>query len=739
MPQRLTSDNIIRGHPQFFSSLIGIEDTQDPINPPLESLPDTCWNKHKKVFTFSQLKKKEHAMYQPLVTTLNVIIRSGSGGVENAGSLTTPPQGKISMETPTYEFVETHQGFASRISLEHKAKAEPYHHRRPDLAMVIQSSRESSWYDVALSIEVKKQLGIETIQQAEAQAEALLQNAPTKRFLFSFIISGPELEVCLWDRAGVITSPVVDDNANPHLFLRIVRSFASMSLGDLGFDETSVHPPQRFKNPTDCAPIGFPIAQVGGDLYYRLQTVSWSSSCFGRSTRCFIARKLISKNGRKVCSTNPYLLKYFWNDVKRSPDEGEIYEKIQKAHVKSGVAKFESFVRSSRISEHRKGLPLIQARHTQESASGDDKDRLGSGEDEDTTEEAQVAGDRQLCVLVLGTVGRSLGKCKTVEELLAATISAIKAHGEIYAKAGILHRDISMSNVRIYDPIEFGDCEDEDDNRDREVETKAREDERGILIDFDLSLILEDSDKNHVERLVRTGTFSFMAWQILKPNRKPNRAVGNQDPALSSTHGFQHDLQSFFWLLLYICAGSPTFTGEPLDTEHPSSDILSLFSAQDEISASRLKAYFLTYPDLWLAPDFQVMMEPLNKLVVLLHPAKWNELTHNAFLDILKEAKEAKDPRLHRVIQTHRFKPRYRLDPYKVQREAKSNLSPAGAPANHSVGDEHPRTRSQSSNKAGSATGPTLHQPQPSDSKSKKRFADSSFLQKGAHKRTRPG
>ncbi|KAG8918045.1 hypothetical protein FRC02_002685, partial [Tulasnella sp. 418] len=103
------------------------------------------------------------------------------------------------------------------------------------------------------------------------------------------------------------------------------------------------------------------------------------------------------------------------------------------------------------------------------------------------------------------------------------------------------------------------------------------------------------------------------------------------------------------------------------------------------------------------------------------------------------EAKEAKDPRLHRVIQTHRFKPRYRLDPYKVQREAKSNDSPAGASATHSVGDEHPRTRSQSSNKAGSATGPTLHQPQPSDSKSKRRFAGSSSLQKGAHKRTLPG
>ncbi|KAG8919657.1 hypothetical protein FRC02_001459, partial [Tulasnella sp. 418] len=105
------------------------------------------------------------------------------------------------------------------------------------------------------------------------------------------------------------------------------------------------------------------------------------------------------------------------------------------------------------------------------------------------------------------------------------------------------------------------------------------------------------------------------------------------------------------------------------------------------------------------------------------------------------EAKEAKDPRLHRVIETRTFKPRYRPDPYKVQREAKSNDSPAGASATHSVGDEHPRTRLQTSNKAGSgvSTGPTLHQPQPSDSESKKRIAGSSSLQKGAHKRTRPG
>ncbi|KAG8909143.1 hypothetical protein FRC02_007971, partial [Tulasnella sp. 418] len=416
MPQRLTSDNVIRGHPQFFSSLLGIKDTRDPINPPLESLPDTCWNKLKKVFTFSHFKK-EHGMYQSLVETLNAIVSSDLVGVEKAGSSTTPPQGKISMETPTYEFVETHKNFANRISLGTKAKAEPYYNRRPDLAMVIKSSRTTSWYDVALSIEVKKQLGIEAIQQAEAQAEALLQNAPTKRFLFTLIISGPELEVCLWDRAGVITSPVIDVNANPHLFFRIVQSFASMSLGDLGFDETSVYPPLRFKHPDGGTPIDFPIAQVGEDLYYRLQTVSWSASCFGRSTRCFLARKLISRNGWQVCSPNVYLLKYFWNDVKRSPDEGEIYEKIQKADVTAGVAKFESFIRSSKISEHRKGLPLSQARHIQ----GE-----GSGEDEESKEEAQLAGDRKLCVLVLETVGKSLDKCKTVEELLSATISALQ-------------------------------------------------------------------------------------------------------------------------------------------------------------------------------------------------------------------------------------------------------------------------------------------------------------------------
>ena len=83
---------------------------------------------------------------------------------------------------------------------------------------------------------------------------------------------------------------------------------------------------------------------------------------------------------------------------------------------------------------------------------------------------------------------------------------------ESLLKAGILHRDISIGNIML---------------------TENEED--GFLIDLDLVIRISDDHASGAPS--KTGTKVFMAIGAL----------------LGEPHSFMHDLESFFWLLFWIC------------------------------------------------------------------------------------------------------------------------------------------------------------------------------------------
>ncbi|KZT18288.1 hypothetical protein NEOLEDRAFT_1036770, partial [Neolentinus lepideus HHB14362 ss-1] len=91
-------------------------------------------------------------------------------------------------------------------------------------------------------------------------------------------------------------------------------------------------------------------------------------------------------------------------------------------------------------------------------------------------------------------------------------------HKEAYEKAGILHRDLSFNNI-----VLIG----EENN------------ERGILIDWDLSRSLVSLDTEKARVRGRTGTWQFISHALLRnPTKK---------------HTIQDDLESSFWILLWAC------------------------------------------------------------------------------------------------------------------------------------------------------------------------------------------
>ncbi|KAH8742393.1 kinase-like domain-containing protein [Diaporthe sp. PMI_573] len=93
---------------------------------------------------------------------------------------------------------------------------------------------------------------------------------------------------------------------------------------------------------------------------------------------------------------------------------------------------------------------------------------------------------------------------------------AIKAHRSLYVKGKILHRDISSNNIIITNP-------------------EMADGFKGMLIDLDLAKV-RDSGPSGARH--QTGTMQFMAVEVLR----------------KTDHTYRHDLESFFYVLLWMCA-----------------------------------------------------------------------------------------------------------------------------------------------------------------------------------------
>jgi hypothetical protein len=118
--------------------------------------------------------------------------------------------------------------------------------------------------------------------------------------------------------------------------------------------------------------------------------------------------------------------------------------------------------------------------------------------------------------LAISPAGQTISKFDSIPQLLTALRDAIKAHRSLYFDGDILHIDISENNITITNP----------DKADGFM---------GMLIDLDLAIEVggERTGARH-----QTGTMEFMAIQVLQ----------------KIDHTYRHDLESFFYVLIWICA-----------------------------------------------------------------------------------------------------------------------------------------------------------------------------------------
>ncbi|KAI0072498.1 hypothetical protein K474DRAFT_1711527 [Panus rudis PR-1116 ss-1] len=315
----------------------------------------------------------------------------------------------------------------------------------------------------------------------------------------------------------------------------------------------------------------------------------------GRATRIWSAWKVddmhLPEGKREV-----YVVKDTWRDERRGT-EGELYAQIHEARVSLGVAELHSYcvvklrsgdeiledsTKNIRRDLEVQGLPLCLdtkelrraenranvAEHSPKHDSHVTTQYTGHldeipEDDERFTRQPNDSNEREIALppqnrvhsrLVLSTYGHPVKYFDSCLELVQAMKDAIEGHRDAY-KAGVLHRDISVGNILIVD------------NR-----AKMRTKKVGALIDFDNGISLKpDRLPVHDDQL--SGTMPFVSAELLlrRPYFTVQVETDDVDPwddeqlirdslgqsEISTTvvlfHCWLHDLESFFWVLLWCC------------------------------------------------------------------------------------------------------------------------------------------------------------------------------------------
>ncbi|KAI6097159.1 hypothetical protein F5141DRAFT_1255676 [Pisolithus sp. B1] len=332
-------------------------------------------------------------------------------------------------------------------------------------------------------------------------------------FAFSIVVFGDHARLVRWDRSGAVVSARFNYVDNANLLVDFLWRFSHLSREDRGHDPT-VSPASDLSEETaqeiretlnlkaGTALLKFDIPHKDGHKsFYGPHFPHPVRSLIGRSTRTVPVCDLVEGRPCKA------FLKEYWR-LAGVRGEVEVY-----AHLA------------------RYDIP-----HIAPLLCGGDVPHGETRTHERTKHSSPVM---HLCLhrLVLDFVGRRLTEFECTKELAWAVLHAMKAHWKAYERARVLHRDVSVNNIRI----------DKNGN--------------GVLIDWELALFLDDeSHVNVVRRHDRTGTWQFISAVLLM---KPGRL-----------HVLEDDIESFVHVLGWTVL---SYLPSPMDVNERTDLVSSLY------------------------------------------------------------------------------------------------------------------------------------------------------------------
>ncbi|KAI9766861.1 MAG: hypothetical protein M1839_004748 [Geoglossum umbratile] len=377
-------------------------------------------------------------------------------------------------------------------------------------------------------------------------ARHVLTTQDTRRYVLGFTLCGSIMRLWEFDRLGGIASSAFDVNKEGLQFVSAVLGYLLMDKEQLGFDPTITE--SDGKRYMEITRNGETERLVLVELMKR------HSSVAGRATTCWKAYR----DGDELMVT--LVIKDSWQYPERG-EEGELLRNATEKNVVN-VARYyhHETVRvggkEDDINDNiRKGLGIMKAtdafRHISASSKaeglaqsrstsgapvgGASRSRSTARKRSSSSLNAPLPLNKRSCSaspheggersvlpnrihrrVILRDYGKNIYKASSRVAMLAALEGNIEGHESLRNLTGIIQSDISKGNLMMN-------------------EDKGNSSWPSFLIDLDLA-IQEDRDKSSGAPK-KTGTRAFMAIGAL----------------YGENHSFMHDLESFFWVLFWIC------------------------------------------------------------------------------------------------------------------------------------------------------------------------------------------
>ncbi|OAX84081.1 hypothetical protein ACJ72_01560 [Emergomyces africanus] len=376
-------------------------------------------------------------------------------------------------------------------------------------------------------------------------AREVLLCQETRRFVLGFTLCGSLMRLWEFDRLGAIASAHFDINKEGQRFVATVLGFLWMSKEQLGYDPTIIDA-EGIKY-IDIERNGQKERLIIDGLMTRAQGIA------GRATTCWKAHR------ENDDSQIPLVIKDSWQYSERD-EEGELLREATKNNVVN-VARYyhhETVCVSGKdddiLNTVRKGLDTTQTsnrlilplsrsesrtsldRRSSSSISLDRRSSSSTGRKRSSsrtdtslppprkriqssspvkTAKTSTA-NRVHRRVIIRDYGKAIYKASSRVALLETLKGCIEGYESLHKKAGMLQCDISPNNLMM----------NEDD---------GNPSFRSFLIDLDLAI--KEQREGFSGAWGKTGTRAFMSIGVI----------------LGEKHSFMHDLESFFWVLFWIC------------------------------------------------------------------------------------------------------------------------------------------------------------------------------------------
>ncbi|KAI1370452.1 hypothetical protein F4677DRAFT_465477 [Hypoxylon crocopeplum] len=362
----------------------------------------------------------------------------------------------------------------------------------------------------------------------------VLATQDTRRFVIAFTLCGPLMRIWEFDRLGGIASDQFDINQDGLRFVSTILGFLWMNEEQLGFDPTII---------TSGGIRYVEIERNGRRERLIFDGVMRRAPCIaGRATTCW---KVHSDRDRQT----PLVIKDSWQYLEREEEGALLKEATDKGvanmaryycHYTVQVSGIDDDVQNNvrkqldiTMAENYRPERLVTIRTTTSTASSREGRSMADRKRPASQTDAALPPSKRSCSasptkvdsntlpnrvhrrVILRDYGEPIFCASSPTALLVALEQCIEGHKSLHG-AGFLHRDISVNNLMI--------------NKDESNPSR-----RGFLIDLDLAIKEHRGVASGVKG--KTGTRAFMAIGAL----------------LGEQHSFIHDLESFFWVLFWIC------------------------------------------------------------------------------------------------------------------------------------------------------------------------------------------